>query len=182
MKNEFESQLTAIGRVIKTVGYKGALIIESFNGYDAVCENLDKCLIRVNGIWAPFFVLEIKDHGADLEVLLEDIDEKTAKQLTFQEIYVMTKDLPELEEDEDDNELDGWLGFTIIDDHWGIIGVIEELKILPGQELAVVTYKEKNIHSPGRRSDLRSRSGDSNDQDESAGRLAGLIKNVPPYE
>ena len=148
MKNEFESQLTAIGRVIKTVGYKGALIIESFNGYDAVCENLDKCLIRVNGIWAPFFVLEIKDHGADLEVLLEDIDEKTAKQLTFQEIYLMTKDLPELEEDEDDDELDGWLGFTIIDDHWGIIGVIEELKILPGQELAVVTYKEKKISIP----------------------------------
>lgn len=87
------------------------------------------------GQWylGSIFVLEIKDHGADLEVLLEDIDEKTAKQLTFQEIYVMTKDLPELEEDEDDDELDGWLGFTIIDDHWGIIGVIEELKILPGQ-------------------------------------------------
>ena len=60
----------------------------------------------------------------------------------------MTKDLPELEEDEDDDELDGWLGFTIIDDHWGIIGVIEELKILPGQELAVVTYKEKKISIP----------------------------------
>lgn len=148
MKNEFEAQLTPIGRVIKTVGYKGALIIEAFEGYDAVCENLDKCLIKVNGIWAPFFVTEIKEHGADLEVLLEDIDEKTAKQLTFQEVYVMSKDLPEPDETEEDDALDSWFGFTIVDSQWGIIGVIEELKILPGQELAVVTYKGKHISIP----------------------------------
>ena len=59
MNTVTEDELISIGQVIKTIGYKGNILVRPFEGYEETWENLKKCIIRVNGILAPFFIEKI---------------------------------------------------------------------------------------------------------------------------
>lgn len=150
MEPGFADQLIPVGSILKTVGYQGALLIDTYPDFDLTWDHMDQCLIRVDGVWAPFFIVS-KEHKQDgLLVLFEDLgDNKLAKSLIHEEIFVLkTQVIIGQDNTEDKDEIEGWLGFTIYDIDTSFSGVIEELEELPSQLLAHVTYEGKRIVIP----------------------------------
>lgn len=142
--------LISIGQVIKTIGYKGNILIRPFEGFNKTWENLKKCIIRVNGVLAPFFIEKIEKHQDELIVKFDNYcDDKSAHEILHHEIFVMnnqvTTETP-VESAEDD--LESWIGFTVIDTTQGVLGLIEDIEELPGQFLIHLTYKDKEIAIP----------------------------------
>ncbi len=144
----FDTDFVPIGKVAKTVGYKGAVLIETYDEYEKTWASLTKCLIKVQDIWAPFFIKSISAHAGLLEVLFEDLaDDKAARVIIHQEIFVA---LDTISLDEDDPSIidSEWVGFTISDSELGVLGMIVQVKELPGQDLALVEYNGKMVSIP----------------------------------
>jgi len=146
----YESQLVAIGLILKTVGYQGGLLIDTYPEYGSTWNLIHKCLIRVDGVWAPFFIVskEIKSEG--LLVLFEDLqDNKLAKSLIHQEIFILNSQLTiEIPPADEQDEINAWTGYTIYDIHTDFAAIIDRVEELPSQLLAFVTYKGKSIVLP----------------------------------
>ncbi len=142
--------LAAIGQVIKTIGYKGTLQVRPYDGYDETWKNLQKCVIRVNGILAPFFIEKIERIREEWELKFDFYhDDKSAHEILHQEIYVMKDQINnESEDDQSEDDLESWIGYKVIDNTIGELGSIEDVEELPGQFLIHLTYQGKEIAIP----------------------------------
>ncbi len=150
MEPSFESDLSTIGVVRKTTGYQGKVLAEPYAGYEETWNHLSKCLIRVHGVWAPFFVLHKEERRDGMEVLFDDLrDDKEAKSLVNEEIFVHPQDILNNESaEEEDDELAEWIGFTVLDQTAGFTGRIEAIDEMPTQLLALVRSGEREYHIP----------------------------------
>ncbi len=148
MATPFSESLLAIGQIAKTIGYKGNVLIDSYPGYEQTWNTLNKCLIKVDGVWAPFFVTSIRSHADLVDVQFEDLpDDKAARVIVQQEVFVFPD---QVSPDEDEVEINDseWIGFTVIDTEAGQIGEIISVKELPGQDLAIVNYLDRTVSIP----------------------------------
>lgn len=150
MKTVTVDDLIPIGQVIKTIGYKGTILVRPFDGYKVTWESINKCVIRVNGILAPFFIQKIDRFKEELELKFDNYsDDKSAHEILHQEIYVMKKHIiNESEDDKSEDDLESWIGFKVIDTSVGELGCIEDVEELPGQFLIHLTYHGKEIAIP----------------------------------
>lgn len=144
-----EESLTAIGRVVKTVGYKGKIVIEPYHQSESTWEAIDKCIIKVQGIWAPFFIENKRLMHDELEIkLTEYSDDTRAKEIVQQEVYVLDSQIVETEDIQTEDELTEWIGFEVHDLEYGLIGTIDDIEELPGQILIYLHYNGKRISIP----------------------------------
>lgn len=145
MENSFEAGLCPVGVVRKTIGYQGKVLADPFEGYEETWKGLSKCLIRVNGVWAPFFVLQKEERKDGIEVLFDDLrDDKEAKSIVNEEIFVRPQDILNNETpDEEEDDTAAWIGFTVSDQAAGFAGQIENIEEMPTQLLAHVRSGDK---------------------------------------
>lgn len=150
MEGGFEAQLVPVGVILKTVGYQGGLLIDTYPQYQRTWEHIDKCLIRVDGVWAPFFMVSKQEKSEGLLVVFEDLeDNKLAKSLIHQEIYVLHDQIRlNTETYAEDDEINAWIGFTVHDAHSEFSGLIQRVEEMPSQLLAYVEYQGKLIALP----------------------------------
>ena len=119
-----------LGKISKTHGYNGTVVLISEQTLDDELENLHEIFVMIDGLPVPFPVEELElrtDTSAHLK--LEFINSQNeALELTGCEVYA------EVAPQEPDTEagLEQWIGFTVIDAAYGNVGVIRQIEDYKG--------------------------------------------------
>lgn len=124
-----DSEVFRIGKFIKPHGIKGEIALAFDNDvFDRVdCPYL---ICRIDGILVPFFIKEYRFKGKETALItFDDVnDEPQAQRFAGLDVFFPRKYY------EEDNVNDGieyswnfFLGFTVIDEQAGELGVIEEI-------------------------------------------------------
>lgn len=133
--------LTEIGYFSKTHGVKGHLILKT--ELEFYIDEVNAFFIEASGGKAPYFVSEIRETNTGIIVLLESVDAiEKAKLLLRKKAFIDTKFIAPQEEQ------DNWVGFELIDAHFGSLGNILEVTDTGTQILVNIRYKDKEIILP----------------------------------
>lgn len=150
-KSNMESY-QSIGFTKKTYGVKGELKLNIEDKYLEDFAQADVLFLGIAGRRIPYFV-EYINFDNPFTIKLEDFDSKeSAIDLTGKEIFMRATDL--LKEEEKVFEVVGnlvfekYVGFEIHDETLGKIGQIEDIIEYPQQEMAALTYQEKEVLIP----------------------------------
>lgn len=112
-----------IGYISKTHGLKGHVILR-LNEYINIDEEAIKSIfIEINGSQVPYFIEECRPNNSGYIIKLETIDTvDTSKKLVGKKVFSLPDFLIE-----DENSLNEFVGYTIIDSKLGNIGNITEV-------------------------------------------------------
>jgi 16S rRNA processing protein RimM len=126
---------TYIGRITKTVGLKGEVLLELNSGVQLDYDELSFLLLgENNGAPVPWFVESIAEEKDNLIVKFEDIDTSdAAKKLTGKDVHCDASALIE-------DEAHYFIGFTVEDEKAGVLGEIKSIEEYPGQLIMSVIH------------------------------------------
>ncbi|MGE0568272.1 MAG: ribosome maturation factor RimM [Bacteroidia bacterium] len=129
-----------IGYFSKTQGLKGALNLVVKVDFDI--ESCEVLFVDTSSGNQPMFIKEFRESKNGFVILLEDVNNiDEAQVFTSRKVYV-----------KDDlvfkNEADDWLGFRLIDENYGEVGVIKNIEYSPAGDLIVLEVNEKEVLLP----------------------------------
>lgn len=137
-----------IGRISKTVGYKGSVILSVLEGSAQSIEKEGSVFIEINEELVPFFIDEIQDTSEDAVILKfeEFSDVETARTFTGRRVFLPIAILPgHLRESLMDNNIEG---YTVVDERLGDIGTAAGILALPGHSVLKVRQGKREILIP----------------------------------
>ncbi len=136
-----------VGTVFKLHGYKGDVNI--YNEVDVPFDfnTLDYFLIEQNSELIPFFIDRARPTKPNvILVKFEDVDsEEQALKILKQKVYLPNKFLPEIENVNPDKLI---VGFDVIDNTLGKIGIVNSVNDKTSQKLIVVKDGKKEFFIP----------------------------------
>jgi 16S rRNA processing protein RimM len=136
-----------LGKVIKTFGYKGEMIILIESDDPSRYEALEMIFVDINGSLVPWFPESIELNEDRAKVKLEDIDTpEQAREFTGRDVYLPLKNLRTLE----DNRFyfHELIGYNVIDEEHGEVGIVAEILDRPEQEIIRIEKGNKEILIP----------------------------------
>ncbi|MFK7934861.1 MAG: ribosome maturation factor RimM, partial [Saprospiraceae bacterium] len=140
-----------IGYTKKAKGLDGSIKVKIFDEHLEDFAQAEVLFLEISGKHLPYFIEKVEVQS-DLVVQFEDVaDRNTAAMLTGKSIFMRESDL--LAEEDKQLELEELeyaflTGFLMKDETVGEVGKIEEVVELPQQEMAVVSYQNKEIMIP----------------------------------
>ncbi len=146
-------ELIQIGRTIKPHGIAGEIKMLIEERFEEDFEHAATIFIEIKGKRVPYFLESIR-YGMDALVKFEDInDRNAATAISAKPVFIRTEDI--IPDDEREYEIPEsalsykkYEGYTLIDTEENVIGVIEEIIDLPQQEVAAVTYQNREVLVP----------------------------------
>jgi 16S rRNA processing protein RimM len=136
-----------IGSILKTKGLKGEMnMYVDFEDLDKI--KFDAVFIEIAGKLVPYFIDSLKYGQKNAAVIsLEDVDTiEKASALVRKNIYLPKKFKPKKKKQE--FTLKDLVGFTVIDENEGELGVITAVHEYPKQLIAAITYKNCEVLFP----------------------------------
>ena len=137
-----------LGHIVRTHGIKGQVIAFFDVDYPEDYEELESVFLLISGKLVPFFI-----HTIDLQakgrfiIKFEDTDTiEQAEKLKGSSLYLPLESLPELEDDQ--FYYHDLIGYTIMDETLGKLGVVRELFELPHQDLMAMDYQGAEVLIP----------------------------------
>lgn len=130
-----------IGYISKTRGLKGEVqLFFEFEDYEDL--DLDIIFVEVNKKLVPYFVDTIKLHNnSTAYVYFEDVDHiDKAQPLVHKKVYLPNTKMPV--RDPDDFRYTDLIGFAVIDEQHGTLGVIKDVTEMPQQFIATLDLEE----------------------------------------
>lgn len=144
-----KENLIQAGRLVKTHGVKGELNLlfekESFADVDTPFYFLE-----IDGVYVPFFVEEMR-FGSSLSarVKFEDVDSLTAAERLVNFFVFVPADLVHSDSEAViDNPWEQFIGFSVVDDLMGPLGVIDFVDSSTINVLFVIKQNEKELLIP----------------------------------
>ncbi len=137
-----------LGYILRTHGIKGQVIAFFDVDYPEDYEELESVFLLIHGKLVPFFIESI-DSQAKGRFLLKFEDTNTieqAEKLKGVSLYLPLNSLPELEEDQ--FYYHDLIGYTIVDETLGELGIVKELFELPHQDLLAMDYHGVEVLIP----------------------------------
>ncbi len=136
-----------IGYITKTRGLKGELQL-FFEFEDYMDLDFDVLFLEMNKKLVPYFVDNIKlQKNSTAYLNLEDVDHiDKAQPLVKKKAYLSLDKMPE--RDPDDFRYTDLIGFLVIDEEEGEIGVITHVQELPQQFIATVDFNGQELLFP----------------------------------
>lgn len=136
-----------LGFILKTHGIQGevtfVLDVDTPEDY----KGLESVFIGINGKLVPFFIDKIQITGEKAIVRLEDVNTlEKAEGIVGNTLYLPLQNLPQL--DEDQFYYHDIIGYRIIDEVKGPLGIVANIYELPGQDVLAMTYWEKEVLIP----------------------------------
>jgi 16S rRNA processing protein RimM len=133
-----------IGRITKTYGYEGAVVVRSESGITGEPEQGEPVFVVIDGIPVPFFTREAFSPSPDTLVISFDdyLTTESVAALKGCEVHTAAG------ETDADDDLSGLTGYTLTDSNSSIRGVITSVIKNPGQLLAVVSVAGEEIYIP----------------------------------
>lgn len=124
-----------LGKIVKKYSFKGELLIKLDTDEPDLYENLDALFVDLRNNLVPFFIESSQLHKSDLlRVKFEDVDtEADADALIKSDIYLPLEFLPKLEEDK--FYFHEIIGFKVIDNNFGDIGIVKSVNDSTAQAL-----------------------------------------------
>lgn len=141
-------KLIGVGFTKKTHGSQGELKITIKDEYLEDFVNADVVFINVQGKPLPFFIENLRDAG-DILLKIEDVDSPAdAKNLTSKELFLREKDIKIQKKAGEILTFELMVGYELLDEETGSIGIIEAVESLPHQHLAIVNYQDREVFIP----------------------------------
>jgi len=144
-----ESDIFKIGKFTKPHGVKGEIAFafdnDVFNHVD--CPYL---ICNIDGIFIPFFIKEYRFKGKETALItFEDIDsEDKAQRFIGLEVFFPRSYFEEKENNDIDYSWQFFLGFTVIDESNGKLGVIEDIDEATINTLFIIKKEDKEYLIP----------------------------------
>lgn len=136
-----------IGFLGKTHGLKGELKLNIEETFIDDFEEVETLFVQIKGHYTPFFIESVRAPESPI-IKFEDIDTKEAAvPLQHKKIYLKADEVTAIIEDEVLKYAD-YVGFDIVDLTDGRIGVIEAVEPFPQQEMAIISFQNKEIFIP----------------------------------
>jgi 16S rRNA processing protein RimM len=142
--------LIPIGRTNKTHGVDGTLRITIEDAFFEDFVAAEVVFLETGGNPVPFFIDDRWGSG-DLFLKLEEVDSKeAARPLTDKVLFMRREDIQATgrAQEEEPHVYAKWIGYTITDVDYGLVGKISAIEELPEQFLAVVEYQGEEIMIP----------------------------------
>lgn len=136
-----------IGKLVATHGLTGSLIMTHIAGTSKWLKKGDALMVEMQkGSLIPYFVAQVKATGEnEYIVTFEDIaTPQEAKKLVTKHVYADEKLLAATA---NQSPL-MWIGFNISDQHYGNIGILEDVMQTGAQWIGKLTYKENEVLIP----------------------------------
>lgn len=112
-----------IGYISKTHGLKGHVILRINDGLDIDPEIIKSVFLELEGSQVPYFIEECRPNNIGYIIKLETINTVDAsKKLVGKKTFSLTEFIIE-----DENSLNEFIGYTIIDSVLGNIGIINDI-------------------------------------------------------
>ena len=137
-----------LGKVLKTHGNKGQVMVLLDVDDPEEYESLESVYLDLQGERIPFFIgsLELK-HNRKAVVKFDDFDTiEDAESLQGLEMYLPVTSLPALKGNQ--FYFHEIIGYRVVDEHHGDIGIIEDILEMPHQSLFQSRHGEKEILVP----------------------------------
>jgi 16S rRNA processing protein RimM len=137
-----------LGKIVRKYSFKGELLIKLDTDQPEIYEHLDAVFIFVRNSLIPFFIEQSQLHKSDLlRVKFEEVtNEEDADALLKSDVYLPLDLLPKLEGNK--FYFHEVIGFTIIDNTFGTVGIIKGINDNTSQALFEVDRKGVEILIP----------------------------------
>jgi 16S rRNA processing protein RimM len=137
-----------LGYIVKTHGTKGQVVAFFDVDYPEDYEDLESVFLEQKGRLIPFFIdtMEPVQKGRFI-IKFEDIKTiEQAETLRNTAIYLPLDELPELEEDQ--FYFHEVIGYQVIDQHHGPLGIVKDFYDMPQQQLMAMEYQNQEMLVP----------------------------------
>jgi len=135
--------LYPLGKISKTHGYMGVLLVVSDKHIHDDLEEINEIFLIIDGLYVPFPVIEFKlltDTSA--HVKLEFVNNQTdATKLTGCEVFTTFKP----NDQEIESVFEKWIGFTVHDSKHGNVGIIQAIEDYKGNIVIRIIEENKEI-------------------------------------
>ena len=137
-----------LGKVVSKYSFKGEVLIKLDTDEPDIYENMESVLVSLGNNLVPFFIDRCRLHKSNLlRIDFEEVkDEPTADKLIGAELYLPLTMLPPLTGNK--FYYHEVIGFTIMDEVHGDIGVIESVNDNASQDLFEVKKGDKELFIP----------------------------------
>ncbi len=136
-----------LGKITKTHGLKGEVILWLDVDFPEDYEDLESLFLEVNGELVPYFIETYRPSGNRAIVHFEDITTlEKAETLVNLNAFLPLDELPEL--DDDQFYYHEIIGFQVIDKQLGTLGTVQTVHAMQAQDLLVMDYKGKEVFIP----------------------------------
>ena len=137
-----------LGKIVKKYSFKGELLVKLDTDEPEIFKNLESVFISLRNNLIPFFVESCKLHKSQLlRIKFEEVDtEEDAEALLKSDLYLPLAILPKLTGNK--FYYHEVTGFTIVDDNFGEVGIIESINDTGAQELFVIDRQGTEILIP----------------------------------
>jgi len=135
--------MRTIGRITKTSGFDGAVVVRSEGGITAGLKQGEPVFVIIDGIPVPFFIREVITASPDTLVISFDDYLSAESVASLRGCELITPDEPE-----ENDELAALEGYSLRDSNSGFSGTIVSVISNPGQMLAVVSAPGREIFVP----------------------------------
>jgi 16S rRNA processing protein RimM len=137
-----------LGKIVKKYSFKGELLVKLDTDEPEIFKNLESVFISLRNNLIPFFVDSCKLHKSKLlRIKFEDVDtEEDAEALLKSDLYLPLSILPTLSGNK--FYYHEVTGFTVIDENFGEVGVIDNINDTGAQELFVIDRNGTEILIP----------------------------------
>lgn len=135
------------GKIIKTHGFKGELIISVEYAIPGIFEKTKYIFIETEGLLVPFFFESVQGSGSSMNIKFDDVDsDEKSRRLCGCELWLPKEFMPEQLKKQ--LEISGYSGFKVIDRQKGEIGFLENVLAMPQQKMLQVMNGSKEILIP----------------------------------
>ncbi len=137
-----------LGKIVKKYSFKGEVLIKLDTDNPEQFINLESVFISLRNNLIPFFVDSCKLHKSQLlRIKFEDVDtEEDADAILKSDLYLPLNFLPELENDQ--FYFHEIMGFTVLDENFGEVGVITNINSTGAQDLFEIDHKGTQVLIP----------------------------------
>ncbi len=137
-----------LGKVVSKYSFKGELLVKLDTDEPNIYENMESVFVSIGNNLIPFFIDRCRLHkSALLRIDFEEVkDEPTADKMIGAELYLPLDMLPPLTGDK--FYFHEVIGFTLIDDIHGDIGIIKAVNDSASQELFEAEKDGKELLIP----------------------------------
>ena len=141
-------QFSSLGKIVKTFGYKGELIVHIEDGFCRQIKKTEFVFVEIQHERVPFFIVSIENqHNNIFSIQLEDIDNlEKAQKLVGCGLFLT--ETGKTKKTSSDFNLKDLIGFDVTDKKSGNIGKIKQILELPQQHIMQVFHDKKEILIP----------------------------------
>jgi 16S rRNA processing protein RimM len=135
--------MKTIGRITKTYGFEGAVVVRSESGITGEPEQGEPVFVVIDGIPVPFFVRDAFSPTHDTLIISFD-DYNTPESVS----HLRGCEVLASGEEETADDLKRLSGFTVTDINSGLTGTIDHIIQNPGQLIAVALINNEEVLIP----------------------------------